>query len=118
MGISPSDGIGVSMEEEACVAEEESYRLLASGEGFRMGVLTERRLDATTGAAFEVLVRLFRTGARLDGAEMDRATALVRALVGRGYSVSFQDDGWVACERRAGDAEAEARWVQGLLVGR
>ena len=108
------------MEGEADAAGTESYRLLASGEGFRAGVATERPADTPAEASIEVVVRLFRTGRRLERDEMDRAMALVRELMDLGYSVYFQEDGWIACERpvRDSDAEAEARRIQGLVVGR
>ena len=112
------------MEGKADAAVTETYRLLASGEGFRAGVATEvpadMPADMPAEASIEVVVRLFRTGKRLERAEMDRAMALVRELMDRGYSVYFQDDGWIACERPVGDtdAEAEARRIQGLLGGR
>jgi hypothetical protein len=99
---------------------EESYRLLMRCEGFRVGVLRERREEGPDVMSVELLVRLFRTGTRLGPDDMELALGLVKSLTGMGYSICFQGDGWVSCERPVGDAdiEAEARLLRDLLEGR
>jgi hypothetical protein len=99
------------------VEVEESYRLLAQGDGFRIGLATEAGPDAPPSISIEFLMRLFRWGQRLGPADMERASGLVAKLTAMGYSVSFQEEGWVSCEKpiREADAEAEARSLRELL---
>jgi len=99
---------------------EESYRLLARSDGFRVGLSQERGGERTVETTIEVLVRLFWTGKKLQPGDMERAAAVVRALLDRGYSVYFQEDGWIACERPAGDVNPaeETLSIQRLLESR
>jgi hypothetical protein len=120
MGISPTGAIGWTMEENADAVEGESYRLLARGEDFRVGISKERPVEGPLVTSMEFLVRLFRTGKLLEPGDMERASELVNRLTGRGYSVYFQEDGWISCEKTVGnaDVEGEACYLHGLLEGR
>ena len=96
---------------------EESYRLLAQGDGYRIGLATEPGPDAPPSTSIEFLMRFFRRGQRLGAADMERASGLMARLTAMGYSVYFQEEGWVSCEKpiREADAEAEARRLREFL---
>ena len=106
--------------EEALSKGEDTYRLLAKGKGFRIGLATAPGEAEQPSITIEFLVRLFWTGKRLEPVDMERALELVSRLTARGYCVFFEEDGWISCENPVGDAdaEAEARHLQGLLGGR
>ena len=99
--------------------QDATYELLAPGDDFRIGLAVEPATGAPPSATIELLVRLFRTGEELTSEGMDRASALVGRLSALGYSVWFQDDGWVSCERPAGgtDAAVEARLLRDIVGG-
>ena len=99
---------------------EETYRLLEKGEGFRIGLATRQDVAEPPSTALEFLVRLFCTGQRIGPEDMERASGLVKGLAGMGYTIFFQDDGWISCERPVGALEAgeQARQLQSLLRGR
>jgi hypothetical protein len=101
-------------------ADGGSYRLLAKGEDYRVGVTAERPAQGPLVNSIEFLVRLFRTGMRIGPVEVELALALVKKLAGMGYSIYFQEDGWILCEKPVDDADAaaEALRLQGLLGGR
>jgi len=94
--------------------EEETYKLLAQGEGFRIGLVVEPGTAGPPSITIEFLLRLFRTRETLGPQEMERASELVGRLTSRGYRVFFQEDGWVSCEKQAGEADAE---VEARLLG-
>ena len=114
-GISPTSVFWLIMGTE----QEETYRLLMQGDGFRIGLVVGHSIAAPPSATIEFLVRLFPTGDRLNPHEMERATELVRRLTRMGYQVYFQEDGWVSCEKPIGEAQADAetRFLQDLLMG-
>jgi hypothetical protein len=99
---------------------EETYRLLAKGEGFRIGLATTQAEARPPTATMEFLVRLFRTGQMIRPEDMEKASELVKGLAGMGYSIFFQEDGWISCEKPVGDAraETEARHLQTLMGSR
>jgi len=99
---------------------DETYRLLAKGEGFRIGLATGPGGARPPTCTIEFLVRLFPTGGRIRPDDVERALELVRKLDGMGYSVWFQEDGWISCEKQVGDAgpEQEARRLQAIVQGR
>jgi len=98
-------------------SEDESYRSLLRDGDFRVGVLRERPQEGPVVMSMELLVRLFRTGMELGPNDMEMALELVRRLTGMGYSIFFQGDGWVSCEKPVGDGDidAEARRLRDLL---
>ena len=105
---------------EALSEGEETYRLLVKGEGFRIGLATRPCEAEPPSTTIEFLVRLFWIGERLGPDDIKRASELVKGLTGMGYSIFFQEDGWISCEKAVGEAGAgaEAQHLQGLLGGR
>jgi hypothetical protein len=98
---------------------EESYALVARGQNYRVGVVAERPLAGPPAHSMEFLLRLFETGQKLEPGEMEKAMAIVSELMDNGYSVCFQDDGWVCCEKPV-DGERirdEAGFLAGLVEG-
>jgi hypothetical protein len=97
--------------------QEDSYRLLMKGDGFRVGLTVGPGMDGPPSATVEFLFRLFRSGRRLHPQEMERATELVRRLTLMGYDVFFQEDGWISCEKPVDEAAADmvAQDLQDLM---
>lgn len=100
--------------------EDETYRLLAKGDGFRIGLATGLGGAEPPSDTIEFLVRLFPTGTTIRPEDVERALDLVRKLDRMGYSVCFQEDGWISCEKPMGDAgpDDEARHLQSIMQGR
>jgi len=98
----------VAEAEEPLTEGEETYRLLAKGESFRIGLATRTGEADPPSTSIEFLVRLFRTGKRLGLDDVNRALELVNGLADMGYTVFFQEDGWISCERPVGEADAGA----------
>ena len=90
------------MEEKARAVEDETQRLLSSGEGFRVDGSTERPAEGPPVTTIAVLIRLFRTGRRLQTGQMDRAMALVRELMDRGHPVNFQECAGSSAREKSG----------------
>jgi hypothetical protein len=109
----PADGSGRS-------AMDESYTQVSRGEYHRVGVVSERPQAGRPALLIEFLFRLFEPGRKLEPGDMEKAMAIARALMERGYSVCFQDDGWISCERPVDgervryETEYLARLVKGL----
>ena len=78
---------------------EESYAQVARGQNYRIGLVAERPSAGPPVHSIEFLLRLFETWRKLEPGEMETAMAIARELIAHGYSVYFQDDGWVCCEK-------------------
>ena len=87
--------------------QEETYRLLVQGNGFRIGLTIGPGISVPPSITIELLIRLFQTGNRLGPNEMDRATKLVRSLTSMGNLIFFHEDGWVSCEKPVDDVDIE-----------
>ncbi len=98
---------------------EQTYARVASGQNYRVGIISERPEAGPPAISIEFLLRLFEVGQKLEPGRMETAMAISRTLMAHGYSVYFQDDGWVSCERPAGgmDAAVEARLLRDIVGG-
>jgi hypothetical protein len=65
----------------------------------------------------EILVRPFPPG-EIDMASLQRAVAMLNELQERGFHLSFQDEGWVSCEKiLLSAADASMTEISAILEG-
>jgi len=113
MGISLTDGIGAIMDETGY----DTYRLIAQGNGFRIGLVAGPGIPIPPSITIEFLFRMFQVGERLSLHDMEMALERVRTLTRMGYDVFFQEGGWISCEKPLGetDVEEEAKLLEDCL---
>jgi hypothetical protein len=96
----------------------EGYIVIDKGDGFRIG-LVARAVQGGIAYSMEFLVRMMDREHAIDPVRIEQALMVTRALIGRGYSLTNEDDGWIYAERAVGPSmvDDEGRFLKGLVAG-
>jgi hypothetical protein len=87
------------MEEAKTSRDKEAYKLLEKSPLYRIGV--GARTDSPNPPSFftEVIVKLSTENGEVNLPRLEKTLHLLKALQKRGYSLTYQDDNSISCEK-------------------
>ncbi len=112
IGIEDLEGVALAS------SDGEGFMMVNKGDGFRIGIVA-RVVQGGIAYSMEFLVRMMDREHNVDPARIEQALIVTRALIGRGYSLTNEDDGWIYAERAVDRSlvEDEVMFLKGIVAG-
>jgi len=94
----------------------ESYRLVERNKSYRIGVGVELAPSGQPLFFVEIIIRLFADVSKPELDYLEKPLLFLKELKTRGYSLSYQDDSSIACQKaiRPDDIDTECQAVKSV----
>lgn len=80
-------------------ANGEAYQSVMRNEHYKAGIIVTVHNGGPPLFSIELLLRIFKPFSIIDLSSLEGATEAMRLLVGRGYVIAHEDDGWLCCRK-------------------
>jgi hypothetical protein len=80
--------------------DKEAYKLLEKTQSYRIGVGARIDSPATPSFFIEVIIKLSTENGRVDLLRLKKSLFSLEALQNRGYTLTYQDDNSISCEKK------------------
>lgn len=91
----------VLIEEAQNSKDKETYKLLEKTQSYRIGVGARVDSPASLSLFIEVIIKLSTENTKVDLPRLNKILISLEALQKKGYTLTYQDDNSISCEKKA-----------------